>query len=208
MTNEDLHDLATAYALDALGADERQQFETHLLGCERCRAALAALQETVAALAYATEGPVAPGELRERILVAARDEPPKVVALRSRRRRLYAGAALAAAACAGLAIGLWAALSGGGSSNKLALSVSVDRGIPQLAVSGLPAAPAGKAYEVWVIPAGKAPLPAGLFSGGGKVVVRLTRPLPRGATVAVTLERAGGVKAPTTPVLIATKLAT
>jgi hypothetical protein len=35
-------------------------------------------------------------------------------------------------------------------------------------------------------------------------VVRLTRPAPDGSIVAVTLERAGGAQAPTTPVLVST----
>jgi hypothetical protein len=161
------------------------------------------LSETVGALAYAAEGPAPAEELRDRILVAARREPPAVVALRPRRTRLYAGAALAAAACAGLAIGLWAALSGGSSSSRLALTRGPS-GIAQLAVSGLDPAPAGKVYEVWVIEAGK-PLPAGLFSGGGKtVVVRLSRAVPKGAIVAITLEREPGATKPTPPILLRT----
>jgi anti-sigma-K factor RskA len=68
-----------------------------------------------------------------------------------------------------------------------------------LTVSGLPAAPSGKTYEVWVIPAGGAPQRAGLFRGGQRSVVHLARPVPAGAVVAATVERAGGTNAPTTP---------
>ena len=203
MTNDDLHELAAPYALDALSADERQQFETHLLECERCRAELASLQDVVGTLAYAVEGPVPAHELRDRIILAAREEPPKVVALRPRRTRLYTGVAVAAAACAALAIGLWAGLSNGTSEPKLALRIQ-PAGAAQLSVSGFDAAPAGKAYEIWVSEPGGAPRPAGLFSGGGKVVIRMARPVPEGGTVAVTLERAGGAKAPTTPILAQT----
>ena len=203
MTNEDLHELTAAYALEALSADERREFELHLSDCERCRVELAALSKTVGALAYAVEGPVPPGELRDRILAAAREDPPNVVALRPRRTRLYAGAALAAAACAALAIGLWVGLSGGTSKPKLALTVEPS-GTAQLAVSGLDPAPEGKIYEVWVIEAGK-PLPAALFAGGRKtVVVRLTRSVPKGAVVAITLERAPGAAKPTPPILAET----
>jgi anti-sigma-K factor RskA len=205
MTNEDLHELAAAYALDALPADERAEFESHLAGCERCRDDLRSLEDTVGTLAYGAEGPAPAADLRDRIIVAARADRPKVIALRPRRTRLYAGAALAAAACAALAIGLWAGLSGGGGEPKLALSVQPS-GAAQLAVSGLDRAPEGKVYEIWVIEPGKPPDPAGLFSGGGDVRVRLMRPVPAGATVAVTLERAGGTKAPTTPVLASTTL--
>jgi Anti-sigma-K factor rskA len=49
---------------------------------------------------------------------------------------------------------------------------------------------------------GKTPQPAGLFRGGnGCSPVVLTERVPRSATVAVTLERAGGAKSPTLPIL-------
>ncbi len=41
------------------------------------------------------------------------------------------------------------------------------------------------------------PQAAGVFDGGGYSVVPLTRPVPAGAVVAVTVEPAGGVDAPT-----------
>jgi anti-sigma factor RsiW len=203
MTNEELHDLTAAYALDALDADERRAYEGHLAGCERCRGDLAELGETVGALGLAAEGPAPPEALRDRILVAAREEgPSNVVALRP-RRRLYAVTTVAAVAAVGLVIGLYAAFSGGSSSDRLAASVSVDQGVAQLTVTGLPSAPEGKTYEIWVIE-GKTPRPAGLFSGGGKQVVVLTRPAPDGSTVAVTLEPEGGSDTPTLPIRVST----
>ena len=36
---------------------------------------------------------------------------------------------------------------------------------------------------------GGTPRPAGSFAGGGKQIVTLSRPVPKGATVAITLER-------------------
>jgi anti-sigma-K factor RskA len=48
-----------------------------------------------------------------------------------------------------------------------------------------------------VIPKGKAPERAGLFGGGGRVSVRLRPRVPAGSKVAVTVEPAGGVDAPT-----------
>jgi anti-sigma-K factor RskA len=202
-TNQDLHELAAGYALDALDADEQEAFERHLTECERCRTELAGLNDAVGTLAYAAEGPVPPEALRERILAAAREEQPTVVVLRPRRTRLYAGVAIAAAACAALAIGLWAGLSGGDGGPKLALA-RASSGAALASVSGFDPAPAGKAYEIWVIPAGNAPQPAGLFPGGEKVVVRMTRPVPEGATVAITLERAEGATTPTLPILLQT----
>ena len=202
MTNQDLHELTAAYALDALDDDERAAYETHLRQCDDCRAELASLEDTVGALAYATEGPVPSPDLRTRIVTAARAEPPKVVALRPRRTRLYAGTA-AVAAAVGLAIGLWAALSGGSSNPKLALTLHPG-GAAQLAASGFDPAPAGKIYEIWVIEAGGAPQPVGVFEGAPHTVVVLTRPVRKGSTVAVTLERAPLARKPTPPILATT----
>jgi len=208
MTNDEPHDLTAAYALDALTPDERLEFETHLAECERCRTELAELGETVGALAYAAEGPVPPEALRDRILVAARDDPPNVIALRPRRTRLYAGVAIAAAACAALAIGLSLGLSGGGKTTRVALAgasgslVWHSSGDAKLSVRDLAAAPVDKIYEIWVIPGTGTVLPAGLFRGGpGTSAVSLTRSVPSGAKVAVTLERAGGSKVPHPPIL-------
>jgi hypothetical protein len=76
-------------------------------------------------------------------------------------------------------------------------SVVVAGGTGALVVSDLAPAPAGKTYEAWVLKDGRAS-PAGTFAGGGRtIVIRLTRALPAGAVVAVTLERSGGVDQPT-----------
>ena len=75
----------------------------------------------------------------------------------------------------------------------------------RLYVSGLPPAPRGKTYELWAI-AGGAPKPAGLFdvdaSGGA---VHPVSPVDDGPVkvFAVTLEPAGGVPAPTGPMVLA-----
>ncbi len=204
MTNDDLHELTAAYALDALDPDEREAYETHLRDCGECRAQLASLAGTVGALGYATEGPVPAADLRSRIVSAARAEPPNVVALRPRRTRLYAATALAAAATVGLAIGLWAALSGGSGNPRLALALQPS-GTAQLTTAGFDRAPAGKVYEIWVIEDGAAPKPAGVFRDDGQT--SLTRPVPKGATVAVTLERAPMAQTPTPPILAQTEAA-
>ena len=68
-------------------------------------------------------------------------------------------------------------------------------------------APSGKTYEAWVIERGEAPRPAGLFRGGGpRTVVRLERPVPAGAHVAVTVEREGGVERPQGPMLFSAQV--
>ncbi|WP_109487225.1 anti-sigma factor [Occallatibacter savannae] len=77
-----------------------------------------------------------------------------------------------------------------------------------LQASNLAPVPAGKAYELWVIPAdGSAPIPAGVFkpdlAGNGSVVLP---EIPQGVQAkafGVTLEDAAGSKTPTAPILLA-----
>jgi anti-sigma-K factor RskA len=75
-----------------------------------------------------------------------------------------------------------------------------------LFVSGLEAAPAGKAYEVWVI-AQAAPVAAGVFQVGPDGSAVFTLPIvddtARVRTFAVTLEPAAGTTAPTGPMVLA-----
>jgi anti-sigma-K factor RskA len=76
-----------------------------------------------------------------------------------------------------------------------------------LVASRLPAPPTGKTYEMWIIRGGK-PAPAGLFAsnaqGDAFHLYRPPSPAASGDIVAVTLEVAGGVGAPTsTPVIAA-----
>ncbi|HET7567654.1 MAG TPA: anti-sigma factor [Gaiellaceae bacterium] len=229
-----VHDLTAAYALDALAADEAEVYEAHLAQCERCREELASLTDTAGALAWAVDAPPPPARLREAILGAAAAERENVVPLRPRALpfRLVSAAA-AVAACVAVGVGVWAAtlshslsreraarasdataveILADDASRRASLSggsgvVAVDpTGQAVLVVRRLPAAPSGKTYEAWVIPHGGSPVPAGTFAGGGGTsVVRLRATVPQGAVVAATVERAGGVQAPTTtPIFSAT----
>jgi len=223
--SSDPHDLLAAYALDALDDDERERFERHLQDCAECTEQLALLREPVGALAYAAEGPVPRKELRDRIIEGARAEPRAAVIKLPRRNWALGAAAGVAAAAAVLAIGLglWAnSLSNSldRERNKSAIqklleenatakpligakgSLIVNRnGRGAILVCGLANAPTSKTYEAWVI-SGKSPAPAGLFRGGsGCSPVFLTQRVPERATVAVTLERAGGAASPTLPIL-------
>jgi anti-sigma-K factor RskA len=229
-----VHELSAAYALDALDADEAEEFEAHLAQCESCRAELPALNEAAVALAWAVESPSPPAGLRDSILEAAAAERANVVPLPTRNPWLFrsTAAAAAVAACAAIGLGVWAATLSNSLSNQrskqasevTAVQILADpatrrvklngrRGVVAvdpagqgvLVVQRLPSAASGKTYEAWVIPAGGKPKSAGLFRGGGpQTVVKLSRTVPRGAVVAATLERAGGVSAPTqTPFLSA-----
>jgi len=77
-----------------------------------------------------------------------------------------------------------------------------NRGSLIFLASNMPAPPPQKAYELWLIPASGAPIPAGVFKPGadGSAVV-LNPPLPANVeakTFAVTVEPEAGSSAPTT----------
>ena len=74
-----------------------------------------------------------------------------------------------------------------------------------LIASNLPGLPAGRAYEMWVIPKGGAPRPAGLFQSGpqGTAMHILTGAVDANVTVAVTVEPESGSPAPTSAILFA-----
>lgn len=216
MADETLHDLTAAYALDALSSHDEERYEVHLATCRRCHEELAGFRDPVAALAYGVESPLPPPALRERILETARAERSNVVPI---RRRLPAalGAVAAVAATVAIALGLWAAsisddldrersvvaILADPQAKSIPLEgatgrvVVTDTGDAALVVSGLATAPEGKTYEIWVVQDGRA-LPAGVFDAKQeRDVVRLTRPVPPGGGVAVTVEADGGVDAPT-----------
>ena len=215
-----IHELTAAYALDALDEQEEREYEAHLARCPRCREELASLAETATSLAYGVESPPPPPDLRDRILVRARAERPNVVPLRPAWRS-WTAAAAAVAACAAIGLGIWAvtlsrsldrtrsareqqarvlSILGDPAARRFALSgahgtlVVARSGAAALLVSNLRPAPPGKTYEAWVIQH-RSPRRAGTF--GEATSFRLTRPVPEGAVVAVTLERHGGVDAPT-----------
>lgn len=222
------HELAAAYALDALDAEDLRAYEAHLATCERCREDVASFRAAASALAYDVELPPLPETLEHRIVQAARAERPNVAPARRRWALPVAGIAAAAAAAA-IALGIWAIhLSSSLDRERSAqerdarivaiLSQPGARQIPTqggsgllvvapsgkavLLASALGAAGRGKTYEAWVVK-GTAARPAGTFRGGaGGRVLELTKPVPAGSTVGVTLERAGGSSTPTLPMLL------
>ena len=221
----DAHELIAPYALDALGATEREEFEAHLRTCERCRAELPALREAAAAMAFAAEAPAPPDRLRGRILDAAQAERSNVVPLRPWKTVAYVASGIAAVAAAiAIGLGIWGvSLSNDLDAQRQASALLADPNAQAVSVRGadgrlvvspdgqaalvvsLGAAPAGKTYEAWVIRDGQA-TPAGTFEpDGGRATHVLDEPVAAGETVAVTLERDGGVDAPSgDPLLTAT----
>ena len=206
MAHSEIHDLAAAYALDALDPEDRWTYERHLDTCDRCREEVAELRDSAVELAYAAEGPEPPAELRDRILAAARAEPTTATVVPIRRHWLFptTAVATAAAACAALGLGLWANSLRDGPPQRV---VAIQGAPGNLIVSGdratlvvcLDETAPDKTYEAWVIEA-KRPRPAGLFPGGCSSVP-LDEPVEPGDVVAVTLEPAGGSEMPTSDVL-------
>jgi Anti-sigma-K factor rskA, C-terminal len=87
------------------------------------------------------------------------------------------------------------------SGGRLALVVRAD-GKGALVLNGLSRAPAGRTYQAWIrAPGGKPATSAALFSGQ-ESVVPLRVPIPPGGAVAVTVEPASGVSAPSKPLRI------
>jgi hypothetical protein len=78
---------------------------------------------------------------------------------------------------------------------------------PILVVANMPDPPPGRTYQAWVITAGT-PSDAGVLepTAGDRQVLRLTRPLDGGDTVALTVEPAGGSPSPTGPIVMAARL--
>ncbi|MFD7513162.1 zf-HC2 domain-containing protein, partial [Streptomyces sp. NPDC059853] len=100
MSVEDVHTLSGAYALDALPAPEREEFERHLERCEPCAREVRELAATAARLAGAVALTPPPG-MRDRVMrriATVRQDPPPGASggLRRRTRRMLPGLALAA----------------------------------------------------------------------------------------------------------------
>jgi anti-sigma-K factor RskA len=84
---------------------------------------------------------------------------------------------------------------------KAIVAVSGRNNAAVIQASGLPAAPAGKIYELWWITKESGPIEAGLFQASpGRATIAPASPPPPGQHVmlsAVTLEPLGGVPKPT-----------
>jgi anti-sigma-K factor RskA len=197
-----VHEEAAAFALDAFGQDEAEAFERHLAACSDCGAALEELRFAATALAFA----VAPLEPREALRPRVLDTGAQVIPLPRRRRPTLLAVAAVAALCASVLAATRPWQTGDAqigfrryAATEASATLLVGRsGEAMLAARRLPPPAAGTVYELWVID-GDRPQPAGLFRGS---LATLTRPVPPGAVVAVSLEPAGGSPRPTGPLLL------
>ena len=242
MTHEELRDSYELYALGVADAAERDEIRAHLArGCEVCMAEVKRARRMSAVLAQAAEPAAPPARLRRRILASAGYEQRRfgwspflaaallmaifgVFYFSGRERDYVMQSARLDGELRTATIELtrlreaFAIVNGAetkvttfGQGPKGRVFVSPAQGVLLIA-SNLPQAPAGKAYEMWVVPKGnKAPLPAGTFrpdgTGSAMHIQRGTVDINDTAAVAVTLENEGGSATPTPPLLIVAPLA-
>ncbi len=207
------HEAAAGFVLDALDRDEERAFVRHLTACPDCEDELEPLRLAAVALAFAGDLPEPRPELRLRIL----DVGGVVVPFRRRARGPALSALAVAAACAAVVFGLQARNGGQSGAETRALAVLEAGGTRAFQAEGgdatllvgrggeavlivrhLAEAAAGTEYELWVIQRGRA-TPAG--SVHDRLAV-LDRPVPPGATVAVSLEPRRGSTRPTGPLIL------
>lgn len=210
MSDVEIHELAAAYALDALDPAERAAYEAHFAGCASCRAEVGGFRETTAALATLNDE-VAPADLRARVLQAAattRQLAPRrgeVVELATRRRRSAATLLAVAAATAALVAGVFVVAGRGSASFNEQVAAMMDDPTGQMvalaptgehtgsllvvwddahvAVMGhdLGQAADGSAYELWMID-DAGPHAMGLLDPAHDGAMRRMLDVPSGAT--------------------------
>lgn len=226
-----VHLLAGAYALDALPDDERAFFERHLVTCGSCGHDVDGYRETAGELAKAAAQAAPPG-LRARVLaaVAASRQSPARPGAGGRRmpdRLLATVAGVLAAALLSLG-GLSVFLEQTRQDTTavtiapefLAVAESVALDAPEgvevtflhsgdegyLVVTGLDELGATQDYQLWLFHDG-APVAAGVFdTDGGRTAVQVEAPVRDAELIAVTAEPAGGLPAPSGPVLFSAGL--
>lgn len=217
----DLHDLVAPYLLDALDADERHAFESHLDGCPACRAEVVRLSAGVDTLLDDVAVPAPPG-LKGRVMAAVPTTLPERAGFSPRRWVAITAVAASVALAASLyALGLRRELAEMGELNRILASADAARvemaGIDAyLVVAGnravlvaahlTPPAP-GRVYQLWLI-SEDGPTSAGIFSpdADGEAIVILDGDALPGLVVGLTEEPAGGSPQPTGDVLATAEL--
>lgn len=196
LTCEEVSELAGAYALGLLDADERATIEDHL--ADHWHEEYAGARAAVLALASAAPEADPSPALRARILDAARMETK-----RADRRwipGMLAGAAVAAAVfvalnLAGVLPGRGAppqqlVVNNTGSGAFLELAVEESSSRASVRLGGLPARPGSEVYQIWVSRPGEVPKSLSIIGAerDGPWTRAVEIRLKPGDTVAVTLE--------------------
>ena len=165
------------------------------------------------ALAYGVQPVLPPSRLRARILASASAAQPRIRPRTFGTQLAAMAAALVVALLGGVVIGRVTAppptpavthftLAGHGSMEGATATVTdlKQDGIALVSFSGLPPAPEGKVYELWLITPGNHADPAGIFlpDANGQRLLVVERPLAGYTVMAVTVEAGpAGVASPT-----------
>jgi len=217
-------------ALDALTEDERLETLAHLTQCAECRAVASRYRSVAGMLALAVpQPPPAPIWLKRDILRAAASTPrqhgsdgsgrhPKPLlahTLSTTWAAVFVVLALGAGILGGQALGPLVPGSKGAPADQTVVLAATAGGqgargflyagpaASTLSVTGLPALPADRVYEVWVV-GSEGTRPAGTFTTtvDGRGAVVMDRAATARHTVAVTVEPAPGSSEPTGPILL------
>jgi anti-sigma-K factor RskA len=230
-------DDAGPWVIGALDDADSRTYATHLETCGECQAEVAMLQPVADVLPMAAPQEVPPPELKDRIMAiveaeasllrAAGPEADRPPAPRERKGFLgwlgrLSPVPVAALATVLIALGVAGGvlLSNGGDDvtthqgfgpkgTQVALHVSGDDHPSELDLHGMPAAPAGRIYQVWLVTGKSRPRPTRtLFSvpADGRARVEISEPLKGTDQVLVTAEPPGGSTRPTSTPLAGAKL--
>ncbi|HET8547915.1 MAG TPA: anti-sigma factor [Bryobacteraceae bacterium] len=226
MTCEELREDYELHALGLLEDPERSALEEHLRnGCQTCTAGVKRAYEVNTAVLGMVPDVAPSRRLRERVITSVGGVS---------RRSVWNWLGTPAAAVAGLLVGVLlfrslpvpetpevarmrqviellndpqtkAVTFAPGPRGRVL--VNKDRGVLLIA-NNLPALPQGRTFELWVIPKGGAPKPAGLFKADQSGNALHVAPGPVDVTtlgaVAVSIEPEAGSQAPTTtPIIVA-----
>lgn len=228
----DLHDLSAAYALDALDEVERRGFERHLRECPACGAEVREFAEAAASLAGRVATPAPPGLRERVMADVARTRQVSARSSRSVRRpswrQTLMGAAAALLVVAGATLGGLAYQQHQAAEEAQALASGMARvltapdrleashtvtgggtatmvmagGDAVLSTAGLPDAPHGHGYQMWVID------PEGQVSSGGMLKLSegegnaYMTGVPTDVSLAISIEPENGSRRPTTPPIV------
>ena len=222
LSHEEIRELLPAYALGAVPSDESSEVQRHLRGCDECRREAEELGATSDQLALAVTPEALPAGFADRVMARVSEEQP---AVERAGRRWSLMPVLTMAACVLIAAAMaYYVVDMRRDADRDALAASLvnrDLGIPleeeggtvsarvvpngvasQFAVVGLPDAPEGRTYQLWLMDDGT-PVSAGVFdTEDGVAVLDVAQPVEDYQGAAVTIEPEGGVDQPTTePIL-------
>ncbi len=234
MNNERFEDLKDAYVLGALSEEERLSFEDYLAAHPERQAEVDELGAVAGLLAFSPPEQEPSPELRSRVMeVVEAEAEPRRIRGRSTFARVgdfLSVRNLALGAAALIVIGLlsWNVmlqdqvqdlqdelevaqqsqtikLEGSWAEQGATAEVaSMQKNQIILVARNMPSVPEDKTCQIWVIE-GDVPKPSGLFQPDGNgTATPITNSITKADAIAVTVERAGGSKKPTSdPVLLA-----